>query len=110
MAIKLAYFSVALGEKLKSDPADLALRRAVGKALRVLRKEHQPQPLSQEHVALEAGVSRSYFGEIERGLHDPGLWTLWRLRKALKVKWSRFMREIESHYSSPRNSKANHKS
>lgn len=82
-------------ESAPPSEADLALWVAVGKALRALRKE---RGISQEALALNAGVSRGYLSELERGEHDPGLWTLWRLSKALKITLSRLAREIVVQY------------
>ena len=72
-------------------------------ALKALRSEHKPHPISQDDLALSAGISRSYLGEIESAKHDIGLWTLWRLKAALKVTGARFVREIERHYHPPAN-------
>lgn len=78
--------------------ADLDLRRAVGAALRSLRKQYKPNGISQERLALEANVSRSYMSELERGLHDPGLYTLCRLADALGISLRRLVGEIERNY------------
>ena len=74
---------------MKSNPADLALRRALGEALRSLRKQRK---ISQEALAHEAGVSRSYMSRLERGGPDAGLWMLWRLKDALKITLGRLVR------------------
>jgi transcriptional regulator with XRE-family HTH domain len=41
--------------------------------------------LSQEVLAVDAGVDRSYVGRIERGVENPTVETLDRLAKALEV-------------------------
>lgn len=41
--------------------------------------------LSQEALAVDAGVDRSYVGRIERGVENPTVETLDRLAKALEV-------------------------
>lgn len=97
--------SVRQAKILKTDPVDLALRRAVGEVLRSLREQHQPKKLAQDRLALEAGLSRSYMGELERGEHDPCLWTLWRLKTALNISLSRLAHQIELHYKPPKHSK-----
>jgi transcriptional regulator with XRE-family HTH domain len=61
------------------DPA-ISLQRRFGESLRAARKEHG---LSQEKVALEAEISLTYFGEVERGEKMPSLDVVLRLAKAL---------------------------
>jgi transcriptional regulator with XRE-family HTH domain len=41
--------------------------------------------MSQEQLALEASMKRSYVSELERGLRNPTVRALGRLAKALKV-------------------------
>jgi transcriptional regulator with XRE-family HTH domain len=50
--------------------------------LRRLRVKHA---LSQEALAVDAGVDRSYVGRIERGVENPTVETLDRLASALEV-------------------------
>lgn len=49
--------------KLKTQPGE-----AFGKVLRALRAE---RGLSQEALALEAGIQRNYVSLIERGVNQP---------------------------------------
>jgi transcriptional regulator with XRE-family HTH domain len=62
----------------RQDPALLAL----GEAIRELRAE---QGISQEQLALIAGVDRSYLGRIERGDNNVAMLTLARIAQALDV-------------------------
>lgn len=41
--------------------------------------------LSQEALALAAGVDRTYVSQLERGIANPSLLILWRLADALKM-------------------------
>lgn len=41
--------------------------------------------LSQERLALEAGLDRSYMGGIERGEYNVSLRNIEKIRKALKI-------------------------
>lgn len=41
--------------------------------------------MSQEQLALEAGMKRSYVSELERGLRNPSVRALGRLAEALGV-------------------------
>lgn len=56
---------------------------ATGKALRELRRR---QRISQESLALSAGIDRSYLDGIERGEHNVALINLIKLCKALHIK------------------------
>lgn len=50
-----------------------------------LRRLRFKRALSQEALAVDAGVDRSYVGRIERGVENPTVETLDRLAKALEV-------------------------
>lgn len=55
---------------------------ALGRSIRSLRRS---QGLSQEELALLAGIDRSYLGRIERGENSVGMMTLMRLAAALGI-------------------------
>jgi transcriptional regulator with XRE-family HTH domain len=61
-------------------PKDLPHR--FGERVRQLRKR---KGLSQERLALEAGLDRSYMGGIERGEYNVSLRNIEKIRKALKI-------------------------
>jgi transcriptional regulator with XRE-family HTH domain len=50
-----------------------------------LRRLRVKRVLSQEALAVDAGIDRSYVGRIERGIENPTVETLDRLAKALGV-------------------------
>jgi transcriptional regulator with XRE-family HTH domain len=50
-----------------------------------LRRLRVKRALSQEALAVDAGVDRSYVGRIERGVENPTVETLDRLAKVLEV-------------------------
>ena len=50
-----------------------------------VRKLRVRRGLSQEALAVDAGVDRSYVGRIERGIENPTAETLERLARALDV-------------------------
>jgi transcriptional regulator with XRE-family HTH domain len=52
---------------------------------RNLRKHRLARGMSQEELALEAGMKRSYVSELERGLRNPTVRALGRLAKALEI-------------------------
>jgi transcriptional regulator with XRE-family HTH domain len=56
---------------------DLAMR---------LKQLREKRGMSQEVLAKEAGISRSYLARLETARQDPTLTTLEKLAKALRVK------------------------
>jgi transcriptional regulator with XRE-family HTH domain len=53
-----------------------------------LRKLRVSRGLTQEALAMRAGISRAYLARLEMGRHDPHLSRLRKLAKALSVKVS----------------------
>jgi ribosome-binding protein aMBF1 (putative translation factor) len=66
--------------RMKAPPSDL--RRTVAENVRRLRSELE---LSQEALAAEAGLHRTYIGAIERAERNVSLDNIERLARALKV-------------------------
>ncbi len=62
---------------------DILLR--FGQRLRQLRKE---RGYSQESFALEAGLDRSYYGQIERGEQNIALKNQYKIAKQLGIELS----------------------
>jgi transcriptional regulator with XRE-family HTH domain len=58
------------------------IRRRVGLNVRRFREERE---LSQEGLAFECGLHRTYVSGIERGIRNPTVTSLQRIAKALKV-------------------------
>jgi len=50
-----------------------------------IKRARQLKDLSQEAVALEAGMSANYVGDVERGLRNIALDNMARIANALKV-------------------------
>jgi transcriptional regulator with XRE-family HTH domain len=65
-------------------PLSLTHKR-LGRRIMTLRKE---LGLTQEDLAFEVGVNRSYMGFIERGERNPSLAMLKKIAKALGVSLS----------------------
>lgn len=61
---------------LAGDPALIALGAAI-------RRVREARGLSQERLALEAEIDRSYVGYIENGKNNPATLTLVKLASAL---------------------------
>lgn len=77
--LAMAYKSVLAGEKSLV---------AIGNAVRAVRRE---RGLSQEDLAVDADVERSYMGAIERAEVNVTLLVLVRLCRALKVSPSELL-------------------
>ena len=71
---------------------DPVLQKTFGTVLRQLRVE---KGLSQEALALESGLDRTFISMLERGLRQPTLSSLFALASALKVSASRIVRLTE---------------
>lgn len=61
-----------------NDPALIALGKAI-------RWQRGVIGISQESLALEAGIDRSYLGGIERGEHNLALINLLKISRALRL-------------------------
>ena len=72
----------------KTIPVEVAF----GRVLRAKRKEGG---LSQEALALEAGIDRNFVSLMERGLNQPSLSTIFKICKALNLDPSDLMRAIQ---------------
>ena len=64
-----------------------------GKQLQQLRTR---RGLTQEQLAVTAGLSRAFLARLELGQHDPSLSTLVRLAKALRVSVTELLGETMS--------------
>lgn len=73
--------------------ADLDPAIIFGQVLRRLRKEAN---LSQESLALEAGVERNFVSLIERGINQPTLRIMFKLAKALNTTPSKMLALVEN--------------
>lgn len=71
----------------------MTLKKAFAKTLKELRKS---KDLSQEALALEADLDRTYISMLERGLRQPSLETIFVLAEVLKCKPSEIIVKVES--------------
>jgi transcriptional regulator with XRE-family HTH domain len=58
------------------------IRGTLGRNVRVLRRGKK---LSQEQLAFEAEIDRTYVSQIERGVINPSLLILWKIANVLAV-------------------------
>ena len=70
------------------DPVLVALGAAI-------RRARSSRGLSQEALAVDADLDRSYMGGIERGEHNLTLMNLVKIAGALKVRASKLFEESE---------------
>jgi transcriptional regulator with XRE-family HTH domain len=69
---------------------------------RNLRRVRVRRGLSQESLAVDAGVDRTYVSRLERGLENPTIGLLDRLATALSVEVSEFFVEAAPGEPMPR--------
>ena len=62
---------------------------------RVLKKKRERRGLSQEKLSIDSNLTRAYVSQLERGKNDPSFFTIVKLSRALKIKPSVFIDEIE---------------
>lgn len=67
-------------------------QESFGRVLRELRLSHG---LTQEQLALAAGIERNYVSLIERGVHQPALRILFRIADALGCAPSELIYMVE---------------
>lgn len=66
----------------------MEVRRRVGLNVRYLR---EARGLSQEALAFECGLHRTYISGVERGVRNPTVVVLEKIAKALKTPSSRLL-------------------
>lgn len=70
----------------------LTPEEAFGSVLARLRKA---KGLSQQALAFESGLDRTFIARMETGQRQPGLASVFRLAEALGVSSSQLIREVE---------------
>ncbi|MCP4714569.1 MAG: helix-turn-helix transcriptional regulator [Deltaproteobacteria bacterium] len=66
---------------------------AFGKILRIYREINK---ISQERLALESGLDRTYISLLERGLRQPSLTSILKLSEAFHVSSAKLIAEVEA--------------
>lgn len=74
-------------------------RKAIGLALLNTRNSMSEEGIkvTQEDVALQAGISTRYYGAIERGKVSPTLYTLAKIAEALQMPIHKLCELIENY-------------
>lgn len=70
----------------------LSLEEAFGQVLKELRKE---KGLSQEELAHESGLDRTFISLLERGKRQPSLGTIINIASVLKLDASSLVQKVE---------------
>lgn len=68
------------------------LQKKFGKTVRTLREE---RGISQEDLALIAGLDRSFMGKLERGITQPSLKKIFQIAEALRISPSYLIKKVE---------------
>ncbi len=68
------------------------IKIAFGKVLKEIRKEKH---ISQERLALEAELDRSYLSKLETGVYQPSLSTLIAIAKVLDIRAGLLVDRVE---------------
>jgi len=76
---------IAYCKKLSKSTMNTQILKRFGEKIRKVRRE---KDISQEKLAYEAGIERSYMGAIERGERNPTLLKVYRIVTTLKVNSS----------------------
>lgn len=63
----------------------------------ILQRARRKCKLTQEQVALRARLSREYISMVERGLNSPTIDALLRICRAMEIKASEIIQELERH-------------
>lgn len=74
-------------------PRESKIEEAFGE---IVRRRRQQLGISQEKLAELSALHRTYISQIERGLKSPSLKAMVAISKALNVKLSALLRELEA--------------
>ncbi|MGG5791094.1 helix-turn-helix domain-containing protein [Bacillus nitratireducens] len=68
----------------------------------VLQEYRLNSKMSQEELAFNSGLDRTYISLLERGKRKPTINTLFALARALKVNPSQLIKKLEEKLSNPK--------
>ena len=64
-----------------------------------VRRHRKAKDMTQERLALDAGMERSYVSDLERGMRNPSVRALGRLAEALGVEPTALLEQSNAPYS-----------
>ncbi|MEJ1961793.1 MAG: helix-turn-helix transcriptional regulator [Gammaproteobacteria bacterium] len=82
-----------IGRRADQDPLTAPITAIFGRELRRIRTE---AGVSQERLAHQASMDRTFVSQIERGIRQPTITKLWRLSRALGVEITTLVECLES--------------
>lgn len=82
-----------MDKKSSKSVEDRSVERSFGQVLQRLRQE---RGLSQEGLGFASGYHRTYISQLERGQKNPSLRTIFQLAKALKVRPSEIIEDVQA--------------
>lgn len=59
-----------------------------------IKKLRKAKGLTQEELSFEAKLGHSYVGHLERGIHNPRAFVLWKIAQALDMDMDEFWQEF----------------
>lgn len=74
----------------------IIIKQIIGKIVKVIRIE---KGMSQEDLAFECDVDRSYISMIEVGRNEPSVSKIFEICEGLKIKPSYFFKLVEDEYN-----------
>ncbi|RLD60105.1 MAG: XRE family transcriptional regulator [Bacteroidetes bacterium] len=63
----------------------------------IIKKFRLERNLSQESLAFDANIDRTYISDIEKGERNISIQVAFKLANALQISFSELIKEIESH-------------
>lgn len=75
----------------------MTLEVAFGQVIKQLRTE---RGFSQEKISFESGLDRSFISQLECGIKQPSLVTIFQLARALQISPARIIESVETLYNS----------
>ncbi|MCX6325097.1 MAG: helix-turn-helix transcriptional regulator [Bacteroidia bacterium] len=72
----------------------MELQRVFGKVIKELRLQKK---MSQEKLAFDSDIDRTYISDIEKGDRNVSLLIIYRIAKALQISLSDLFKKIEDH-------------
>jgi transcriptional regulator with XRE-family HTH domain len=72
----------------------MELQRVFGKVIKELRLQKK---ISQEKLAFDSDIDRTYISDIEKGDRNVSLLIIHRIAKALQISLSDLFKKIEDH-------------
>jgi transcriptional regulator with XRE-family HTH domain len=61
-----------------------------------LRKRRKQAFLSQESLALQCGLDRTFISALERGIRQPSLSTIFKISKTINISPTQLVKDVES--------------